>query len=218
MEMLNQKQKIIVIILIFVVIIVIGYYYINATKDIYGSSFQSDENNALEIDQADTKEDKIEEKIIVHVTGAVEKEGVVEVKEKARINDVIEAAGGITKYADLSLVNLAYIVEDGQKIYIPSKNDTNENSENNKQEKNIVSEASGTGVIQEEDQKQGKNVNINKATLVELMTLPGIGESTASKIIEYRKINGKFNAIEDLKKVSGIGDAKFNTIKSLIHV
>lgn len=80
-----------------------------------------EENIAQAETEDNTKEN--EETIVVHITGAVKNEGIVKVKETARINDVIETAGGITEEADLSEVNLAYVVEDGQKIYIPLKTD-----------------------------------------------------------------------------------------------
>ena len=150
----------------------------------------------------------------MHITGAVVNNGIVEVKESARINDVIEAAGGVTDDADLSNVNLAYAVKDGQKIYIPSKNDK-EDIEDLK----IISDEAGTDIINEGDEVQSSGkVNINTATKEELQTLSGIGESTASKIITYREENGKFKKIEDIKNVPGIGDAKFENIKDKITV
>ena len=211
--MLNQKQKIIMIVGIVIVIIVIIFYYINSTKDIYNPI----QTNEVVEEIAEEKEKTIseeEQKIIVHITGAVVNNGIVEVKESARINDVIEAAGGVTDDADLRNVNLAYAVKDGQKIYIPSKNDK-ENTENLE----IISDEAGTDIINKGDEEQtsGK-VNINTSTKEELQTLSGIGESTASKIIIYREENGKFKAIEDIKNVPGIGDAKFENIKDKITV
>lgn len=208
MEMLNQKQKIILGIIIVIIIIVIGYYYINSTKEVYTSqNIESivEENNEIE------EEETVNETIVVHITGAVNKNGVMQVEEGARINDVIEVAGGITEDADLTDVNLAYIVQDGQKIYIPSIDDKEIIEE-------IITEEAGENVIEDEYYEEETIVNINTAGVGELITLPGIGESTAAKIVEYRKTNGKFKTIEDIKNVSGIGDAKFNTIKEFITV
>ncbi|MCI8397483.1 MAG: hypothetical protein HFJ52_07755 [Clostridia bacterium] len=101
-----------------IAIIAILYYYITSTKDVYELNIEED--IAQTEGEKDTKE---EETIIIHITGAVKSEGIVKVKETARINDVIETAGGVTEEADLSEVNLAYAVEDGQKIYIPFKTD-----------------------------------------------------------------------------------------------
>ena len=210
MEMLNQKQKIILIAGIIIAIGIIIFQYVNSTKEVY--SYVEKENIIEEKNEIMSVPEK-EEKIIIHVTGAVKKNGIVEVREKARINDVIEAAGGVTKEADLTNVNLAYIVEDGQKIYIPSKADRNILEENKK----IVSEEAGKKVTEEKNNSK-KIVNINKAGLEELKTLPGIGESTALKILEYREKHGKFKSVEDLKKITGVGDSKLDTIKNLISI
>ena len=95
---------------IVVVVAVIIIYYINSTKEVYSY----EEINTLEDTKTTVKKEEIEEdKIVVHITGAVKKQGVVEVKENARINDVIAEAGGTTEDADLKNVNLAYVVEDG---------------------------------------------------------------------------------------------------------
>lgn len=144
---------------------------------------------------------------MVHVTGQVTCQGIVKLEEGSRIIDAIEAAGGATNEADLSKVNLAYVLEDGVKIYIPSVNDT---------EEKYVS--SGEDTTTSSSSKETLKVNINTATSEELEKLPGIGSSIAAKIIAYRKENGKFSKIEDIKNVSGIGDAKFNNIKNYIYV
>ncbi|MCI8393611.1 MAG: competence protein ComEA, partial [Clostridia bacterium] len=97
-----------------VAVILLVFYYINSTKDLYiDNEFSEEENVTNEVDSVDKN------KIVLHITGAVTNEGIVEVNENARINDVIEAAGGLREDADISEVNLAYPVEDGQKIYIP---------------------------------------------------------------------------------------------------
>lgn len=132
--------------------------------------------------------------------------------------DIVEAAGGLKDDAELKNVNLAYIVEDGQKIYIPYKSDIG------KQEEEIpfVSIDAGKDVITdtEVNNSNGSNlkVNINKASQADLQLLPGIGESTALKILEYREKNGKFDSIEEIKNVSGIGDAKYENIKDYINI
>ena len=123
--------------------------------------------------------------------------------------DAIEAAGGATEKSNLSLINLAYVLEDGMKIYVPTKDDKNDNEL-------IVSEYSKEGNNSKQN-KQSK-VNINTATVSELENLQGIGSSIANKIIEYRKKNGSFKSIEDLKNVSGIGESKFNNIKNNVCV
>ena len=119
--------------------------------------------------------------------------------------DAIEKAGGQTEEANLKNVNLAYELEDGQKIYIPNKSEENTN------------EITDDGVT-EIDSKENDTININKANEKELQELNGIGESLASSIIKYREDNGKFKNIEDLKNVPGIGESKFSNIKEKIKV
>ena len=145
--------------------------------------------------------------------------GIVEVKENARINDVIEVAGGLTSNADLTNVNLAYIVEDGQKIYIPCKEDNLIDDNNNfEEQKEIISEGAGENIKESGKTISGSLTNINKADLDGLKSLPGIGEAIAIKILEYREVHGKFKVKDELKEVSGIGEAKYNAIKEYICV
>lgn len=151
------------------------------------------------------------EKIKVHITGEVIEEGIVLLNEGDRIEDAIYKAGGLTKDADLSKVNLAYELQDAQKVYIPSLNEEVEE---------YIDESAGESVIEDEgvSGKRGGKVNLNTATTEELQTISGIGKSTADKIISYRNLNGKFKSIEDLKNVSGIGEKKFEDIKNYITV
>ena len=148
------------------------------------------------------------QKIKIHITGEVNNEGIVELEEGSRIDDAIKAAGDITVLADLSKVNLAYELSDGQKVYIPSVNEEIEE---------YATSDAGENVLEEKSSSNGK-ININIANSEELQTISGIGESLANKIIDYRNSNGKFKNVEDLKNVSGIGDKKFEDIKSKIIV
>lgn len=117
--------------------------------------------------------------------------------------------GGLTSDADITNVNLAYKVDDGQKIYIPNKAESSDI-------KNIVTKENGEGIVQEV--RILNKVNINTATQTELETLSGIGPSTALKIITYRSQNGKFKTIEDIKNVPGIGESKFKQIENEITI
>ena len=155
------------------------------------------------------EEEMIDEEIIVHIIGEVSNEGIIKIKKDSRLVDVIEKAGGTTEEADLSKVNLAYQVKDGQKIYIPNIND--------KEIQEYITEEPGDSIIIEGKENKSK-VNINTATQTELETLSGIGPSTALKIINYRKENGEFEQIEDIKNIPGIGEAKFENIKEEICV
>ncbi len=148
-------------------------------------------------------EEKIEIKMIyVDVGGEVNYPGLYCLPEGSRVNDAIIIAGGTTEKADLSEVNLAYILSDALKITIPKK------EVEIKKKKAIVSKSIN---ISNNNSDSGK-VNINTASKEQLKTLSGIGDSTAEKIIKYREENGTFGNTEELKKVSGIGESKYNKI------
>lgn len=165
-------------------------------------------------------------KIYIHITGEVNNPGVVTLDEGSRIVDAINAAGGTTSNADISKINLVYILEDGMKINIPDKSELKENINYE-----YITKGSGEGKVDENDSSDYKNetskssnsvkysiVNINSATQTELESLPGIGPSLALRIINYRKENGKFSSIEEIKEVSGIGEAKYNELKKYITI
>ena len=189
--------------------IVIGYYIISKTEK-YDYSDIEKISNIIEEDQ-EVDDNIIENKIVIHITGEVEEEGVIELEKGARISDAIEEAGGTTEEADLSNVNLAYSLSDGQKVKIPNINEKDE-------EIIVVEEKAGDNIIIEGNKSKEEKININKAAQTEIETLPGIGPSTALKIINYRNEHGKFKNIEDIKNVSGIGDSKFENIKEYICV
>lgn len=198
----ENNKKIIVYILIGIVVVIGAIKLI----DIY---YQNNNNEEITIQNVLTTEDepeKIEnETIKVYVTGEVKNQGVIELEQGSRIVDAIEKAGGQTEEANLKNVNLAYELEDGQKIYIPNKSEENTNE---------ITDDGITGI----DSKENDTININKADEKELQELNGIGESLASSIIKYREDNGKFKNIEDLKNVPGIGESKFSNIKEKIKV
>jgi len=227
MNNLNKKQKIALVIIAIAVILIV-YYYINSKDSNNFEQIQQDELKIAEVENSNNENEDIKNTTIkVHMSGAVNQEGVVELETNSRISDAIEKAGGLKEDAYLGTTNLAYILEDGMKIYIPNNKEKDkiemENSnliltteENNKAD-------TGNMNIKQSDttyNKQNKNskININTATQSELESLPGIGPSTALKIVNYRKENGKFKTIDDIKQVSGIGDSKFNNIKDLIVV
>lgn len=207
MEILNKKQKIIVAVLLTAMCIVIGYYIISKTEK-YDYSEIEKASNTIEENKEILDDNSVEDKIIIHITGEVEEEGVIELEKGARISDAIGEAGGTTEEADLSNVNLAYSLSDGQKVKIPNINEKNKEV--------IIEEEAGENIIIEGNKSKAEKVNINKATQTEIETLPGIGPSTALKIINYRNEHGKFKNIEDIKNVSGIGDSKFENIKEYI--
>ena len=223
----ENNKKIIVYILIGIVVVIASIKLI----DIY---YQNNNNEEITIQNVLTTEDepeKIENEIIkVYVTGEVKNQGVIELEQGSRIVDAIEKAGGQTEEANLKNVNLAYELEDGQKIYIPNKKDKVNKEEyivSNSGENVMVEEGKNTGNNNTNNIKDGKStnvkgviskVNINLASQSDLETLPGIGPSLAQRILEYRKENGKFQKIEDIQNVKGIGDAKYNKIKDYLSI
>lgn len=221
MNLDNKKKIIISAVLLLILVVAFAIYMIienenHSEFDLENEVLEQNTENAGNIANLEVVNEIAEEKekIAVHITGEVKKEGIIYLNQGARIVDAIKEAGGETKQADLSQVNLAYELQDGQKIYIP-----------NKKEKisQYITENSGTNVIIEDSntstQKGGSGkVNINTANQSELDRLPGIGPSLAERIIEYREENGNFKNIEDLQNVKGIGDAKFADIKDKVTV
>lgn len=201
-----------------------------------------EEKNILKDEVIDDVEEKIEEgtenvedfenevindneKIYVYITGEVNNPGIVVLPIGSRIVDAIDCAGGITQKADIMKVNLVYMLQDGMKVNIPSSIELKNNPNfeyitmSSGDEKNDSNIKNATTVdTKSESAFKVSNVNINTATQTELETLPGIGPSLALKIINYRKENGKFKSIEELKNVSGIGDNKYDEIKKYIYV
>ncbi len=205
---LNLKQKIIIALVILLIIVGVGIYFL------------LENNNKVEYDindfiSSENSEANSGETIIVHVAGEVKKPGIIELPEGARIADAIEAAGEATKNANLEEVNLAYVLSDGQKIYIPNKNEKDIS-----QNKEYITVGSGNNVIIQDNVTGEKNqkVNINDAKQEELEELPGIGPSIAKKIIEYREQNGKFTSIDELQEIKGIGESKYENIKEYVMV
>lgn len=221
MQKLDKKT---IIYISVIVIILVVIYYLFIKKDDYIENETNlnilntyEKNNQIEENSLDTKD--INNKIVIYITGSVKNEGIYELEENSRIADSIEKAGGLTEEANISDINLAYVLEDGMKIYIPKKG---ENNNEKKDDTNAYvskeNNDTGNGENSKNTNKSTSNIkiNINTATQAELETLPGIGPSISLKIINYRKENGKFSSIEDIKKVNGIGESKYSKIKNLI--
>ena len=141
----------------------------------------------------------VEPEIFVDVAGAVNKPGVYSLTGKSRVIDAIKAAGDSAPGADLSTINLARILNDGEQIYVDS----------------TVVYPSGVRVSKS---IHTGPININRATAKQLDALDGIGPVIAQRIVDYRKKNGSFISIDDLQKVSGIGAAKFAQIKAKVRI
>lgn len=155
-------------------------------------------------EETKTKQAEMTEKegdtIYVYVCGQVVCPGVYELKESSRLYEALEAAGGMTETAADTYLNQAESLEDGQKVYVPSR----------EEEASLVS-------VPEGGKEDGK-VDLNQASKEELMTLDGIGEARADAILKYREDGGGFRSAEELKEVEGIKDGIYNKIKDKIKV
>lgn len=147
--------------------------------------------------------------IFVHVCGKVNDPAVYEFENGARVVEAIEKAGGFMENAATDYLNLAKELSDGEKIYVPDKEEA---AGLKPQNEGIAAESSGNVVSAD------SRININTASKEELLSLKGIGDSRAQDIINYRTENGKFAAIEDIMKVPGIKQGAFNKIKDNIRV
>lgn len=156
---------------------------------------------------AGTSQDTVQQtataKAMVHVDGAVVSPGVYELSFGSRVCDALDAAGGLAEDADTSQINLAAEIADGEKVYIPREGEV---------VTNVGTSQAGTNA------SDSGLVNINTATVEQLDTLPGVGEATATAIVKDREQNGAFTSPEDLMRVSGIGEKKFERLEGLICV
>ncbi len=212
-----KKGLVVLAIIVIVIITALGYIISVKNNEVLLPS-SNEENKKLEVTVNDDnanqeivkEEDKEISKIIVDINGAVKNPGIYELEEGMRVNDVIEAAGGLTDEADTDYVskniNKARIVSDEEKLYIPKIGDDLSSLEQNNDSGSIYISAVPNGKI-----------NLNTATKQQLVTLKGIGDTFAQRIIDYRK-DKKFNSIEDIKNVKGIGDKTFEDIKDYITV
>lgn len=228
--------------LIAIVIVIIGiciyYFFFNINDEVKEQSKKDKEIVKIEKNQ-DKKEELF---YYVDIKGAVKNPGVYKLKENSRVIDVINESGGLNENADTSILNLSKKIFDEMFIIIYTKDEINKyknetistkkineklekeiividenNSANIKSKQNTNSNKQKENVS--ETQKDDNNlININTASKEELLTITGIGESKADSIINYRKENGSFEKIEDIKNVSGIGDSLFEKIKDYITV
>ena len=222
MTRFTKKQKIIIGIFIVVVAIVAIYYSYKQENNFLEEAENLEIENQAKEGAEESEETTEKEKIIVHISGAVQNEGIVELESGSRVADAIEKAGGLKENAYMDEINLAYQLEDGEKIHIPT---VEEQKEKENQESKVENEsATGSDGTTSRSSNSSINngsqikININTATEEELDTLPGIGPSTATKILDYRKEKGKFKTIEEIKEVSGIGESKYEKIKDKITV
>ena len=142
--------------------------------------------------------------ITIYVTGAVNKPGLVKVPEGARAAEAVNACGGLLPIADSEKINMAQSLKDGQQLRVP--------------ERNAAGKPDSAKAEKSKGADSGEKVNINTADEKTLDTLPGVGPAMAKRIIEYRETEGAFQSIEDIKKIRGIGEAKFAKMKDKICI
>ncbi len=171
-------------------------------KEIPSASADSAESGIEIVDnnQSINQPNQVNKILIIDVAGKVKNPDVYELPQGSRVIDAIKAAGGVGKGADSSGVNMARLLEDGEQIYIESGSSPTHS---------LASASRGT---------RGGKVNLNRANLSELDGLPGVGPVLAARIIEWRSKNGNFKSVDELRRVSGIGDAKFNELKEVVVV
>lgn len=198
--------------LIIALVALLANNFIDQEEDDFSNSkislFSSDDEfEETEETKEDSNQTQASETIKVHIAGEINKEGVYEVNNGDRLDDLVKRAGGLTKDANSKKINLAMKLEDQMKIYIPSIYDF-EDETSSTNDNLLISDKPSTEI---------EKININKASKEELMTLPNIGEKRANAIIEFRE-NSPFEKIEDIKNVTGIGEKFYQSLKDLITV
>ena len=146
----------------------------------------------------------------VYIGGAVQQPGIYEIEEYVYLYQLIDRAGGFSEEADMDHIDRVYLIDHSQSLYIPKKGEYSD-------EPHVYVPVIGHQHEDNNEEKKGNGkVDINTADVSELSQLPGIGEKTAEKILQYRETNGSFKKKEDIMKVSGIGESKYEKIKDLI--
>ncbi|HEM4447662.1 ComEA family DNA-binding protein [Streptococcus suis] len=145
--------------------------------------------------------------LVVDVKGAVDKPGLYTLEAGARVNDAVEAAGGLTSQADPKSINLAQKLSDEAVVYVASKDENI----------SVVTSTTASSAMSPEE-KSTSLVNLNTATEADLQTISGIGAKRATDIIAYREANGGFKSVDDLNNVSGIGDNTMESIRPYVTV
>lgn len=207
MRFFTKKDQLIILSLILVIIFISTFNLFNK-KVLQARKDDLDDDIDIEDMLEELEEDDETQEtgpIMIHISGQVHNPGIIELELGSRVIDAVNLAGGLKKDADLDRMNLAKKLIDEEKIYIPAIG-----------EEDIPIEVANLNSSDNSGNTQSK-VNINTCTKEELITLPGIGEVTAGKILDYREEN-LFKIIDDIKNVSGIGEKKFEAIKELITV
>lgn len=214
-----RKQIIIGLIITIILIGLIVFTIVNIKKD------KKEDDIVVEKKITKKKNKEVVEELKVDIKGQVINPGIYSLKANSRVIDVIVAAGGLTEFADTSVINLSKKIKDEMVIIVYSREevmDFHKTKEIEKQveelciQKDEESLKNDACITTDNNSTPTGKISINTATMEELMTLTGIGEAKAKDIISYREKNGPFKTIEDIKNVSGIGDSLFAKIKENI--
>ena len=157
-------------------------------------------------------------KIVVHVAGAVNRAGVVELPPGSRIHEAIAAAGGRGPGADLNRLNLAAVLTDGQKIYVPQIGDPADATGTAAGETGAGDGGSGSGAGSGEPGADGAKIDLNSASAEELGALPRVGPVLAQRIVDWRKEHGRFSSVEELDAVDGVGPKMLEALLPLVRI
>ena len=228
---IHLRKEIILVIALFLAVLMgfTGYMISKSEKGIIIETTEGDkegqENPAAgqpspEAQAAAPETEKEKDDIKVYVVGCVKNPGIVTLQKGQLIDDAIRAAGGATEDADLENINMVHRLDENVMLCIYSKNETQNHTGNGAAGKGvkIVNDSGGAVIFGKEPGNTAARVNINTASAGELDALPGIGMATAKDIISFREKNGPFKTINDIMKVPGIKEGRFNTIKEFITV
>lgn len=225
-------------IIVIVIITISSVFFIKNSKffekdnsyvvsEVEGEEYKSENNNNLQ--QTDSKKEtfskvnnmedvktiknseNVSKKISIYISGAVNSPGVVELKSNDRLMEGVKLCNGLTEEADTNRINLAMKVKDEGHYIIPKVGEEIMINESDVETENKNEDTSSEG-------NEKNKININSASMDELDSLPGIGEVTAQKILDYREENKEFKSIDEIKNVKGIGENKFNDLKDYICV
>jgi len=202
-EFYKENIKLFKIATVIIIVIVAVLIFAFSRRDEQIVISDNTDNSGIKTEESNITSNE-NKKFFVDISGEVNKPGVYEVSSNSRVFQIIEMAGGTTKKAALDAVNGAEIINDGQKIIIPSIEEYNDSSDKSEPNANSVSSCN--------------KVNINTADATTLQTLTGVGPVTAQKIIDYRNEKGKFKSKEDIKNVSGIGDKTYAKMETELTI
>ena len=226
---MKNKRKIIVFIIIILIsissLVFKGYFsdetYVLNESDNLSSNEENIKKEYSNESESESKSIKSKEesnnknigskKITIYVSGEVKNPGIVTLNSDQRLASAVEKLGGVTENADMNNINLAMKLEDEMHYIIPKKGEKMNSSNNTISQNTYTSK-------ENQESKDSDKIDINTADIEELDKIPGVGEATANKILNYREENGQFKSIEEIKNVNGIGEKKFENMKELICV